>query len=97
METNPSIEARAWLRDTIAVGAFAGNRFHTTHAALEFVEGLYASGAVEVLIEDPGHDSDGDPYADALAVRCPVESDACRCLADYCEDEGPGDCRRVTS
>ena len=70
---------------------FATNRFGETSRALEFVEGLYACGAPAVLIDCPGLDTHGDPYADTLLVRCPSSSPARVDVEKFCEREGPGD------
>ena len=59
----PSVEARSWLRINPNPSALATNRFGTTERALAFVDGLYARGATEVLVDDPGVDSTGEPYA----------------------------------
>ena len=85
---HPPIEARGWLRSNIAASAFACNRFHTTANALRFVDALYAEGASEVLIDDPGVDSDGQPYADTMLVRFSDPATGYD-LERFCEREGP--------
>ena len=72
-------------------GAFAGNRFRDTEQVLAFVETLYARGATEVLIDNPGVDSAGAPYADTLLVKCSTADDAWCEVERFCEEEGPGD------
>jgi hypothetical protein len=84
-----AVEARSWLRHNSNPSAFAANRFGNTAGALTFVESLYRTGATEVLVDDPGVDSTGLPYADTLIVRCP---DHARFDVErFCEDEGPRD------
>ena len=81
-------EARQWLCSNANVSAFAGNRFHTTGRALDFVETLYAAGATEVLIDNilTDHvDTDGGPYADTLIVRFSDERARGR-LRELCEE-----------
>jgi hypothetical protein len=86
-----AVEARTWLADNPNPSALAANRFWNTARARAFVESLYAAGATEVLIDNPGVDADGDPYADTLLVRCPAMS-AARCkLERLCEHEGPSE------
>jgi hypothetical protein len=82
-----SVEARAWLRDNPGVSVFATNRFGETERARAFVDALYAAGATEVLVDNPGVDSDGDPYADTLLVRFDGN---CRAVLRFCEERGPG-------
>jgi hypothetical protein len=68
-------EAAAWLRANWSEHAFAANRFHTTAAAAEFVDQLYAAGATEVCVDNvmmlPNHG--WTPYADTLLVRLPED------------------------
>jgi hypothetical protein len=84
---HPPIEARAWLRDNPGVSVFATNRFGRTERARAFVDALYAAGAIEVLVDTPGVDSDGDPYADTLLVRFDGNR---REIERFCEERGPG-------
>ena len=73
-------EARKWLaRKTPS--ALAGNRFGTLEAAREFVEELYAAGAVKVVV--PGEaiepdDGNGYAYADQLRVLLPKDPEGRR-------------------
>lgn len=91
----PAVEARAWLRGNPNRSAFATSRFGATEWALAFVESLYACGADTVLVDDPGVDSEGTPYADTLLVMCPEYSDARFRLEQFCEEHGPGEVRDV--
>ena len=86
----PPVEARSWLRNNPNTSAFATNRFGDTERALAFVDALYAHGATEVLVDDPGVDSAGEPYADTLIVKCEEWSDAHHRVERFCEEEGPG-------
>jgi hypothetical protein len=88
--TSP-VEAREWLTGNPNDSAFATNRFQTTERALAFVEALYAKGATEVLVDDPGVDASGEPYADTLLVRFPLTGIARWRVQEFCEEEGPGD------
>lgn len=75
-------EARQWLRTNRNPSALASNRFGRTQNAIQFVEELYAAGAVRVLVpQDYIHDESetGDesgPYADALVVQLDLDKDA---------------------
>lgn len=69
-------EARAWLLSNPNRSALAANRFMTTQAALDFVDELYALGAVSVKIDNILDDekrvqTEGGPYADTLIVELP--------------------------
>jgi hypothetical protein len=87
--SHPAVEARSWLRHNPNPSAFAANRFGNTRTALEFVVSLYELGAMEILVDDPGVDSVGAPYADTLIVRCDEES---RFEVErFCEEQGPRD------
>lgn len=87
--SHSAVEARSWLRHNPNPRALAANRFGNTTRALAFVVSLYELGAVEVLVDDPGVDSRGAPYADTLIVRC---DDHTRFdLERFCEEEGPRD------
>ena len=86
----PPAEARSWLRTNPDRSAFATNRFGETKNAIAFVEALYARGATEVLVHNPGLDSDGDPYADTLVVVC-GDPHRRHDMLQFCEEEGPGD------
>jgi hypothetical protein len=86
---NPPVEARMWLTNSPTDSAFATNRFGTTAGALEFVEALYRAGAAEVLVDTPGVDSGGEPYADTLLVRLTDVGDTRWEVQWFCEREGP--------
>ena len=88
---HPPVEARSWLRPNPNPNALASNRFDNTERALDFVNALYARGATEVLVDDPGVDSTGEPYADTLIVKCEEWSSAQHRIEQFCEEEGPGD------
>jgi hypothetical protein len=73
-----SYEARDWLARNQSRSGFATNRFHGTQNARDFVEGLYAAGAVAVRIPLDSIRADateieemGGPYADALFIELP--------------------------
>jgi hypothetical protein len=89
--THPPVEAREWLTGNPNESALATNRFHTTERALAFVEALYAEGATEVLVDDPGVDGSGEPYADTLLVRFRLTGETRWRLEVFCAREGPGD------
>ena len=86
-----AVEARSWLRNNPNPSALATNRFGDTARALAFVDALYARGATEVLVDNPGVDSTGEPYADTLIVKCPEEGRARFAIEDFCEEQGLGD------
>ena len=88
--THPPVEAREWLTGNPNDSAFATNRFQTTERALAFVETLYAKGATEVLVDHPGVDASGEPYADTLLVRFPLTDVTRWRVQEFCEEEGPG-------
>ena len=78
LTSNEGPEALAWLRANQSSSGFAGNRFSSTAAAIEFVSQLYAAGAARVFIpndairSDPAEISEsGGPYADALVIELP--------------------------
>ena len=85
------VEARSWLRTNPNRSALATNRFGNTERALAFVDALYARGATEVLVDNPGVDSTGAPYADTLIVKYEEWSIAQHRIAQFCEEEGLGD------
>lgn len=71
-------EAREWLAKNGSKSGFASNRFGPTEAARAFVEELYSSGAVFVMIpndaiRDHGEEVSvmGGPYADAMVIELP--------------------------
>jgi hypothetical protein len=71
-------EALSWLTSNKNDCALAGNRFHTTAAAIEAVKRLYTAGATAVYVGIPLDESeriqkDGGPYADALEIVFPEE------------------------
>jgi hypothetical protein len=71
-------EALSWLKSNKNDCALAGNRFHTTAAAIEAVKRLYAAGASRVYVGIPEDEPerihrDGGPYADALDILFPEE------------------------
>lgn len=76
MDKTPAL---AWLRSNRNPSAFATNRFGETSAAVAFVEGLHAAGAVEVYVADPLAEperlrEEGGPYADTLLVALPADA-----------------------
>jgi hypothetical protein len=86
-------EAAHWLRANWSPSAFASNRFHTTTAALEFVQQLYDAGATFVAVDNvmllPNHD--WTPYADTLIVDLPDDSQTRRTLFELMADVGRPD------
>lgn len=73
-------EALDWLTTNKNEYAFAGNRFDDTAEAVDFVKDLYASGALKVWVTGIYDQSDMDesekgPYADALIVELPKDTD----------------------
>lgn len=66
-------EALTWLRANWSPSAVATNRFRETSGAIEFVEQLYAAGALCVSVDNvmmlPNHQ--WTPYADTLIVQPP--------------------------
>ncbi|HEX3044326.1 MAG TPA: hypothetical protein VHY08_06190 [Bacillota bacterium] len=71
-------EARTWLRNNKNQQAFAGNRFLNNTDSLQFVENLYANGAVVVLIDNIFKErwrikECSGPYADTLIVQLPED------------------------
>jgi hypothetical protein len=91
LTSTPSVEARHWLRSNPSTSAFAANRFGDTDTALAFVLALYARGATYVLVDEPGVDADGLPYADTLLVGFTPDSEARSRIVEFCEEVGPGD------
>jgi hypothetical protein len=76
-------EAVQWLKNNNNPSALATNRFGETPNALKFVESIYEMGAVNVIVSgDSIMDSkdriekEGGPYADALVVTLPDETEA---------------------
>jgi hypothetical protein len=64
------------------------NHFLSTGAAREFVDELYAIGAVKVLIpENTIQKDDGGPYADSLVVELPAAEDLRAAVCLRCEQE----------
>lgn len=85
-------EARHWLSSNPNRHAFAGNRFEDTQAALEFVEQLYALGAVSVRVDNIFDEAwriaeNGGPYADTLVVELPNDSRSHIALRELFEHE----------
>jgi hypothetical protein len=83
-------EAGAWLRANWSESAFATNRFHTTRRAIEFVDELYARGAIRVAVDNemmlPNHG--WTPYADTLLVTLPEDPAKRSALFDLMEHIG---------
>jgi len=68
--------ARDWLKKNQSACGLAGNRFGSTQEALEFVEDIYAAGAIRVFVPDDAIRDDeieiresGGPYADSLVIE----------------------------
>src|SRR5688572_5595374 len=63
-------EALGWLRQTDIETGLAGNRFDSAEEAAQFIETLYAAGAVKVVIttESIQAESPTEQYADAIRV-----------------------------
>lgn len=67
-------EARAWLAQGDDRVGLAGNRFDSAVDAAQFVDGLYAAGAVRVVIAQESMQAERDGfYADAIRVVLPLE------------------------
>jgi hypothetical protein len=66
-------EAVGWLRRTDIETGLAGNRFDSAEEGAEFIERLYAAGAVKVVIttESIQVESPTEHYADAIRVVLP--------------------------
>jgi hypothetical protein len=87
-ESSNALEARAWLRSNSNSSALATNKFDNTARALAFVDGLYAAGATEVLIDNIFEEHiarEGGPYADSLIIRFGRDSLAGHRLLKICE------------
>ncbi|MCM3115718.1 hypothetical protein M3610_10500 [Neobacillus sp. MER 74] len=75
-----SFEALEWLRHNKNPSALASDRFGETANAIKFVEKLYELGALKVnvigiLDESERIDEEGGPYATALIVELPQDSE----------------------
>jgi hypothetical protein len=71
-------EAREWLKQNKNPSALASNRFGPSSSAAQFVDMLYAAGAVRVfvdnILDEPERLKDeGGPYADTLIVDLPED------------------------
>jgi hypothetical protein len=68
-------EARAWLQNNGHGAALASNRFPSTAVALEFIERLYAAGAVRIFVPQDTIIADeeelelGGPYSDSIVIE----------------------------
>jgi hypothetical protein len=94
-------EALEWLRAALNPddNALASNRFRGTENAIRFVEGLYAAGAVRVIVnqENIVDEGDGDLYADALVVLLPREPEARSRVVKICKQESDREEGEVSS
>jgi hypothetical protein len=79
--------------------AFASNRFHGTENAIRFVEGLYAAGAVRVIVNQDNvvDEGGGDLYADALVVLLPQDPAARSRVVTICKQESDREEGEVSS
>jgi hypothetical protein len=96
VSNNP--EARSWLLANGNATAFATNRFQSTTNAIAFVDGLYAAGATEVLIDNILDDHaarEGGAYADTLIIHFADDPSSRKRLRTICEHaiEGEADGR----
>lgn len=86
-------DAAEWLRANWTASAFATNRFRITNEAVEFVQQLYAAGAMTVRVANimflPAHN--WAPYADTLIVTLPEDAARRRDLFDVMEHVGKPD------
>jgi hypothetical protein len=89
-----TVEALQWLRDNRNNAALAGNRFHSTQEAIEFVQCLYDAGAEAVAIpikrifsEAWRIEQEGGPYTETLLVKLPKELEKRRAVWRICERE----------
>lgn len=69
-------EAAEWLRHPDYESGLAGNRFDSAEEGAEFVDALYAAGAVKVVIASEQIQQEGpdERYADALRVVLPDDA-----------------------
>jgi hypothetical protein len=87
-------EALTWLASTPNPFALASNRFESTEAAIEFVQGLYRAGAQHVAIaqdcirDDPATlKAEGGPWADGLWVTLPDDAQKAQTVTQICRQE----------
>lgn len=87
-------EALTWLASNQNSFALASNRFDSTEAAIEFVQGLYRAGAKLVAIaqdcirDDPATlKAEGGPWADGLWVTLPDDVQNAQPLVQICRQE----------
>jgi hypothetical protein len=88
----PAKEARTWLMQNGSDHCFAGNRFYDRQEALDFVNRLYALGALLVMVDNILDEpyrlrEQGGPYADTLEVYLPPEAKARADLREVFEHE----------
>lgn len=91
-------EAKKWLRQNDSESALASNRFGETRDALQFVQQLYAAGAVRVIVPQASiRKDDIETYADSLVVTLPSDPAKRERVWKLCaqelrrEGENPGD------
>ncbi len=87
-----SAEAREWLAGNLHPHPIALNYFHTRADSVQFVEALYAAGAMQVLIDNISYDDAEGPHSDSIVVALPAAPEArtrilTLCLA-HCHADG---------
>lgn len=85
-------EAREWLAKNGNPSPLAGNRFGSREEAQQFVESLYAAGAVTVHVsmihDEPWRiEQEGGPYAESLLVKLPDQTTARAKILAIAEEE----------
>ena len=94
------VEAREWLASNARrVNPIACNHFKSREDSTQFVEGLYAAGAVRVWADIIAyHDAEewGGPYTDTIVVELPADAGPRARIVDLCNahcmaDSGTGE------
>lgn len=85
-------EAREWLANNSNPYPLAGNRFGSQEEAQQFVESLYAAGAVTIFVtmihDEPWRiEQEGGPYAESLLVKLPGAAEARAGILAIAEEE----------
>lgn len=85
-------EAREWLANNSNPSPLAGNRFGSREEAQQFVESLYAAGAVTIFVTmihgEPWRiEQEGGPYAESLLVKLPDATEARARILAIAEEE----------
>jgi hypothetical protein len=81
-------EAREWLSKNENESALASNRFGPTEQAVRFVDELYRTGAIEVIVPQESIEDDGfGMYSDSLVVVLPKDPTKRRQVLTICDRE----------